>query len=82
MRSEINAGSAEMLSNFYLTRLTVEDVPSLQPLENQAKLAFWGRENYQRLLEEFPEYFGCKAVQTSELGKQIIVGFFLARSIP
>ena len=81
MHSKINAGSAEMLSNFYLTRLTVEDVPSLQPLEDQAKLAFWGRENYQRLLEEFPDYFGCKAVKTSDLGEDVIVGFFLARSI-
>ena len=70
-----------MLSNFYLSQLTVEDVPSLQPLEDQARLAYWGRENYQRFLEEYPEYFGCKAVQTSDPEREIIVGFFLARSI-
>jgi len=81
MRCEISAGNGEMLSKFYLSRLTVEDVPSLQPLEDQVRLAFWGRENYQRFLEEYPEYFGCKAVQTSEPGKEAVVGFFLARSI-
>lgn len=81
MRLEINEGSAEMLSSFYLERLTVEDVPSLQPIEDQVSLAFWGRENYQRFLEEYPEYFGCKAVRTSDLGREVIVGFFLARSV-
>ena len=70
-----------MLSSFYLARLTVEDVPALQPLEDQAKLAFWGQENYQRFLEEFPEYFGGKAVLTFEAGREEIVGFFLARSM-
>jgi ribosomal-protein-alanine N-acetyltransferase len=81
MRSEINERDAEMPSSLYLARLTVEDVPSLQPLEDQANLVFWGRENYQRFLDEFPEYFGCKAVQTSHIGMDSIVGFFLARSV-
>ncbi len=70
-----------MLQKLYLARLTIEDVPSLQPLEDQAKLAFWGSENYQRFLVEYPEYFGCKAVQISDIEIEKIVGFFLARSI-
>jgi len=70
-----------MASNWYLARLTVEDVPALQPLEDQVKLAFWGEDNYRRFLEEFPEYFGCKAVLISNSGEQKLVGFFLARSI-
>ncbi len=70
-----------MLPKLYLARLTIEDVPSLQPLEDQVKLAFWGSDNYQRFLTEYPEYFGCKAVQISDIDVEIIVGFFLARSI-
>jgi ribosomal-protein-alanine N-acetyltransferase len=70
-----------MISNCYLARLTVEDVPLLQPLEDQVKLAFWGNENYRRFLEEYPEYFGCKAVLMSDSGTEELVGFFLARSI-
>jgi len=70
-----------MLSNFYLARLTSEDVPSLRPLEDVVHLAYWGRENYRRFLEEYPEYFGCKAVRTADGGSDNIVGFFLARSI-
>ncbi len=70
-----------MISNCYLARLTVEDVPSLQPLEDQVNLAFWGNDNYRRFLEEFPEYFGCKAVLTPNPDKELLVGFFLARSI-
>jgi ribosomal-protein-alanine acetyltransferase len=59
----------------------VEDVSSLQPLEDQVQLSFWGIENYRRFLEEFPEYFGCKAVAVSDAGQEKIIGFFLARSI-
>jgi ribosomal-protein-alanine acetyltransferase len=70
-----------MISNLYLARLTVEDVVSLQPLEDKVKLAFWGKDNYRRFLEEFPEYFGCKAVLSSDSGDEMLVGFFLARSI-
>jgi ribosomal-protein-alanine acetyltransferase len=81
MHSEIKAGSAEIYSNYYLTRLTAEDAASLQLLEDQVNLAFWGKENYRRFLEEFPEYFGCKAVLISDSGQRELVGFFLARSI-
>jgi len=70
-----------MISNCYLARLTVEDVPSLQPLEDKVQLAFWGKDNYRRFLEEYPEYFGCKAVLSSDSGAAELVGFFLARSI-
>jgi ribosomal-protein-alanine acetyltransferase len=70
-----------MDSNCYLARLTVDDVPLLRPLEDQVQLAFWGKDNYRRFLEEFPEYFGCKAVLIVEADQQRLVGFFLARSI-
>jgi ribosomal-protein-alanine acetyltransferase len=70
-----------MASGCYLARLTAEDVSLLQPLEEQVQLAFWGVENYQRFLEELPEYFGCKAVMVSDSGQETFVGFFLARSI-
>ncbi len=70
-----------MVSNCYLSRLTVEDVPSLQLLEDQVKLAFWGNDNYRRFLEEYPEYFGGKAVLISDSGEEKLIGFFLARSI-
>ena len=70
-----------MVSNCYLARLTVDDVPLLQPLEDQVQLAFWGLENYRRFLEEFSEYFGSKAVLISESGEEKLIGFFLARSI-
>jgi [ribosomal protein S18]-alanine N-acetyltransferase len=73
--------SSELDSNCYLARLTVEDVPSLQPLEDQVQLAFWGLDNYRRFLEEFPEYFGSKAVLLSDSGQEQLIGFFLARSI-
>jgi ribosomal-protein-alanine acetyltransferase len=81
MRSATSEESDEMASDFYLAQLNVEDVPSLQPLEDRVKLAFWGRENYQQFLSECPEYFGCKAVRTSDFGRAAIVGFFLARSV-
>jgi ribosomal-protein-alanine N-acetyltransferase len=67
--------------NCYLARLTVDDVPSLMPLEDQVQLAFWGAENYRRFLEEYPEYFGCKAVLMDQTGQERLVGFVLARSI-
>jgi ribosomal-protein-alanine acetyltransferase len=70
-----------MVSNCYLASLTADDVSSLQPLEEQVQLAFWGLENYRRFLEEFPEYFGSKAVEISDSGEEKLIGFFLARSI-
>ncbi len=70
-----------MVSNCYLARLTAEDASLLQPLEEEVQLAFWGVENYQRFLEELPEYFGCKAVMLADSGKETFVGFFLARSV-
>jgi ribosomal-protein-alanine acetyltransferase len=79
MRSKIKAGNAEM--NCYFARLTPEDVPLLQPLEDQVNLAFWGNDNYRRFLEEFPEYFGCKAMLMSDADKENLAGFFLARAI-
>jgi len=81
MLSEIKGGYVEMRSNCYLARLTADDVPALRPLEDQVQLAFWGNDNYRRFLEESPEYFGCKAVWMEDPGRQILVGFVLARSI-
>ena len=65
----------------YISVLTVEDVPLLEPLEKEAQLAFWGADNYRRFLEEYQEYFGCKAVMINENLENILIGFFLARSV-
>jgi ribosomal-protein-alanine N-acetyltransferase len=81
MLSKTKAGNGDMISNCYLARLTVDDVPLLQALEDQVKLAFWGNDNYRRFLEEYPENFGNKAVLNSNFGQTKLVGFFLARSI-
>ena len=56
----------------YLSLLTVDDIPFLQQLEEETNLSFWGRENYRKFLEEFPEYFGCKVTvwQQEEYGWQ------------
>ena len=70
-----------MSSGFYVARLTAEDVDLLKPLEDRVNLAFWGKENYTRFLDEFPEYFGCKAVMLVDSNPAILVGFFLARSV-
>jgi [ribosomal protein S18]-alanine N-acetyltransferase len=70
-----------MTPNCYVSRLTVDDIPLLQSLEDQVKLAFWGNDNYRRFLEEFPEYFGCKAIITLPDAADSLAGFFLARSI-
>jgi len=67
--------------NCYLVRLTAEDVPLLQPLEDEVQLTFWGKDNYRRFLEEYPEYFGCKAVLLADSGREQLVGFFLARAV-
>jgi len=81
MPSKTKARNVEMISSYYVARLTVNDIPALQPLEEQVKLAFWGKDNYRRFLEEYPEYFGCKAALNTVLNGEMIVGFFLARSI-
>ena len=65
----------------YLAMLTVDDIPLLQRLEEDTKLSFWGTENYRRFLDEFPEYFGCKAVVIKDGGFKELVGFYLARSL-
>jgi ribosomal-protein-alanine acetyltransferase len=81
MLSKRRSEDTEAGYNCYVARLTVEDVSSLQPLEDQVQLSFWGIENYRRFLEEFPEYFGCKAVAITDCGEERLIGFFLARSI-
>ncbi len=81
MHSGIRETSAESTFNLYLSNLTVDDIPFLKPLELQVRLAFWGDENYRKFLEEFPAYFGCKAVRLTEEGGEKLVGFYLARSV-
>jgi ribosomal-protein-alanine acetyltransferase len=65
----------------YLATLRTDDVPALEELEDETRLSFWGRENYRRFLEEFPEYFGCKVVIVVERGRKQLGGFILARSL-
>jgi ribosomal-protein-alanine acetyltransferase len=65
----------------YLSVLTAEDIPSLQKLEDEARLSFWGSENYRRFLNEFPEYFGYKAVVIKDGARGNLAGFYLARSL-
>jgi ribosomal-protein-alanine N-acetyltransferase len=65
----------------YLARLTVDDIPSLQVLEQETNLSFWGVDNYRRFLEDFPEYFGCKVVIMEQADARKLAGFLLARSL-
>jgi ribosomal-protein-alanine N-acetyltransferase len=81
MHSESKTQNTGSEGSCYLARLTVDDVPELVPLEDQVQLAFWGAENYRRFLEEFPEYFGCKAVLLDGTGEKKLVGFVFARSV-
>lgn len=81
MLSKTGPANAEPESNCYLARLTVDDVPLLKPLEEQVQLTFWGTDNYRRFLEEFPEYFGCKAVRLTGIGQETLAGFVFARSV-
>ncbi len=70
-----------MIAESYLSILTVDDIPGLHQLEVVTSLSFWGEENYRKFLEEFPEYFGCKAVVLAEADQWKMAGFFLARSL-
>jgi [ribosomal protein S18]-alanine N-acetyltransferase len=81
MHLKIDAESADASFNCYLARLTAEDVPLLEALEDAVSLSFWGKDNYRRFLEEFQEYFGCKTVLPADSGEERLIGFFLARSI-
>jgi ribosomal-protein-alanine N-acetyltransferase len=65
----------------HLSLLTVEDIPSLEKLEGETHLSFWGAENYRRFLQDFPEYFGCKSALIKDDGLRELVGFYLARSL-
>ena len=70
-----------MIAECYLSSLTVEDVPLLREIETATKLSFWGEENYRKFLEEYPEYFGFKAVVLTDQDQWKMAGFFLARSL-
>jgi ribosomal-protein-alanine N-acetyltransferase len=69
------------MNHTFLANLTVEDIPALEKIELRTKLSFWGNENYQRFLREYPEYFGCKAVILPEVGEDLLAGFLLARCL-
>jgi len=70
-----------MKSETYLSILTIDDIPEMESIEKQTSLSFWGRDNYQKFLLEFPEYFGCKAMIFQLPGGNELAGFLLARSI-
>jgi len=70
-----------MSLNYYLARLAGEDAILLKSLEDTVQLAFWGEDNYRRMLGELPEYFGCKAVGAGGGVTDRLIGFFLARAI-
>ncbi|PYU95852.1 MAG: ribosomal-protein-alanine N-acetyltransferase [Acidobacteria bacterium] len=74
-------GRAEMIASALIQPLTAADIPALEKLEAATRLAFWGREHYRKFLEEYPEYFGAKAVLAPEIGSTKLVGFILSRSI-
>jgi ribosomal-protein-alanine N-acetyltransferase len=76
-----NLGNDNMVSNFYMARLNATDVPLLQPLEEQVNLSFWGIDNYRRFIEEYPEYFGGKAVFIGDNSQEELAGFYFARSL-
>ncbi|HYK87830.1 MAG TPA: ribosomal protein S18-alanine N-acetyltransferase [Acidobacteriota bacterium] len=65
----------------YLALLNASDISLLEQIEGETNLSFWGAENYRRFLEEFPEYFGCKAVVMKDAGRREFAGFYLARSL-
>jgi ribosomal-protein-alanine N-acetyltransferase len=81
MLSETKAADAEEAARCYLARLEVEDLASLEQLEERVRLTFWGVDNYRKFLEDLPGYFGTKAVVLPDGGKRRLVGFYLARAV-
>ncbi len=70
-----------MPSVTYLCRLTAADIPALEKIEGETGLAFWGKDNYCKFLEEYPEYFGYKVVITDAKERETTAGFYLARAL-
>ena len=70
--------NAEISAGFRLLFLTPKLIPLLEALEEAAGLPFWGSDNYQRFLEEFPEYFGFCLIP--EANEKRLAGFSLARA--
>lgn len=81
MLSKTDLQNPEQAAPYYLARLAVSDIPSLEPLEEEVGLSFWGLDNYRRFLEDFPEYFGSKAVAPNGTGSAGLAGFVFARSL-
>jgi len=69
-----------MHHDYYLAHLSGVDAKQLKPLEDCVQLPFWGTDNYQRYLDELPDYFGCKAVAVPDSDLGSLIGFFLARA--
>jgi len=65
----------------FLALLSVDDIPKVEIIERQTRLAFWGEDNYRKFLLEYPEYFGCKVVVQANDGDGNMAGFLLARSL-
>ena len=65
----------------YMAPLTAADIPALEAVEKETRLALWGLESYRRFLEELPEYFGYKTVVADDSRGEILAGFYLARSV-
>ena len=72
------SGSAENPMSLRTSPLTPECIPFLESLENAVGLPFWGRDNYRKFLEDFPEYFGFCLI--SETVEKRLDGFSLARA--
>jgi ribosomal-protein-alanine N-acetyltransferase len=64
-----------------ISPLTVVDIPALERLEDETRLAFWGVDNYRRFLEDYPEYFGRKVLAWPPGLTRRLAGFLLARSL-
>jgi ribosomal-protein-alanine N-acetyltransferase len=67
-------------NSLQISALTAQDLQELEELEAATRLSFWGKEHYQRFLEQ-PEYFGRKARTGAAQDAALMVGFFLARSV-
>ena len=69
------------MSSTHLWPLTEEDISSIELVERETQLTFWGLENYRKFLRDCQEYYGCKVVARSDGRARGFAGFLLARSV-
>jgi ribosomal-protein-alanine N-acetyltransferase len=69
------------MSSTHLWPLTEEDISSIELVERETQLTFWGIENYRKFLRDCQEYYGCKAITRSDGKAKGFAGFLLARSV-